>query len=94
MLYELEAAYKPTVTGELDTQNFEKFPDVDGPPCTTATVGPWQKMLTSKDTNFIGYTYKKSDILKSLESSDADVRLNGSSTPSLISLLGKTGVIQ
>ena len=27
------------------------------------------QMLTSKDNNFIGYTYKKSDILKSLESS-------------------------
>ena len=27
------------------------------------------QMLTSKDTNFIGYTFKKSDILKSLESS-------------------------
>lgn len=28
MLYEMEAAYKPTVNGELDTQNFEKFPEV------------------------------------------------------------------
>ncbi|KAJ0433468.1 putative non-specific serine/threonine protein kinase [Helianthus annuus] len=28
MLYEMEAAYKPVVTGELDTQNFEKFPKV------------------------------------------------------------------
>lgn len=28
MLYEMEAAYKPTVVGELDTQNFENFPDV------------------------------------------------------------------
>ena len=27
-LYEMEAAYKPTVTGDLDTQNFEKFPEV------------------------------------------------------------------
>ena len=27
-LYELEAAYKPTVNGDLDTQNFEKFADV------------------------------------------------------------------
>lgn len=27
-LYEIEAAYKPTVIGDLDTQNFEKFPDV------------------------------------------------------------------
>lgn len=27
------------------------------------------QMLTSKDTNFIGFTFKKSDVLKSLESS-------------------------
>lgn len=27
-LYEMEAAYKPTVSGELDTQNFEKFDEV------------------------------------------------------------------
>lgn len=27
-LYEMEAAYKPTVNGVLDTQNFEKFPEV------------------------------------------------------------------
>ncbi|XP_028772554.1 serine/threonine-protein kinase tricorner-like isoform X2 [Neltuma alba] len=89
-LYEMEAAYKPTVTGDLDTQNFEKFPDLEGPPSAAATMGPWRKMLTSKDTNFIGFTFKKSDVLKSLGSSDADVRLHGSSqSPSLISLLGR-----
>lgn len=27
-LYDMEAAYKPIVDGELDTQNFEKFPEV------------------------------------------------------------------
>lgn len=27
------------------------------------------QMLTSKDTNFIGFTFKKSDVLESLESS-------------------------
>ncbi|KAJ6722389.1 NON-SPECIFIC SERINE/THREONINE PROTEIN KINASE [Salix koriyanagi] len=69
LLYELEAAYKPTVIGDLDTQNFEKFPDLEGPPSTIPSVGPWRKMLTSKDTNFIGFTFKKSDVLKSLESS-------------------------
>ncbi|XP_022768761.1 serine/threonine-protein kinase tricorner isoform X1 [Durio zibethinus] len=68
-LYEIEAAYKPTVTGDLDTQNFEKFPEIDGPPSTIPQIGPWRKMLTSKDTNFMGFTFKKSDIVKSLESS-------------------------
>jgi serine/threonine kinase 38 len=27
-LYEMEAAFKPEVNGELDTQNFEKFEEV------------------------------------------------------------------
>ncbi|KAK1555753.1 hypothetical protein Q3G72_030919 [Acer saccharum] len=89
-LYEMEAAYKPTVAGELDTQNFEKFPEVEGPPSTIPSVGPWRKMLTSTDSNFMGYTYKKSDILKSLENSGTDTKSYGSSkAPSLISLLGR-----
>lgn len=28
MLYDGQAAYRPTVLGDLDTQNFEKFDDV------------------------------------------------------------------
>lgn len=28
-----------------------------------------EQMLTSKDTNFIGFTFKKSDITRSMESS-------------------------
>ncbi|GKV04628.1 hypothetical protein SLEP1_g16769 [Rubroshorea leprosula] len=89
-LYEMDAAYKPTVNGDLDTQNFEKFPELEGLPSTTPQVGPWRKMLTSKDTNFIGFTFKKSDVLKSLASSGTDMRVNGPPNgPSLISLLGR-----
>lgn len=89
-LYEMEAAHKPAVTGELDTQNFEKFDEVEGPPSTIPRVGPWRKMLTSKDANFIGYTFKKSDIMKSIGTSGTDVRSNGSSkAPSLVSLFGQ-----
>ncbi|CAN1274044.1 Serine/threonine-protein kinase 38-like [Linum perenne] len=89
-LYEMEAAYKPTVNGELDTQNFEKFPELEGAPSSGPSVGPWRKMLASKDTNFIGFTYKKSDVIKSLENSGTDMKANGTSkTPSLISLLGR-----
>ncbi|GJU51562.1 serine/threonine-protein kinase tricorner-like protein [Tanacetum coccineum] len=68
MLYEMEAAYKSIVTGELDTQNFEKFPKVEDPQSAVPRVGPWRKMLTSKDSNFIGYT-KKLDMLKSVGAS-------------------------
>ncbi|WCJ35423.1 Protein kinase family protein [Euphorbia peplus] len=90
MLYEMEAAYKPIVHGDLDTQNFEKFPDLEVPQSAIPSVGPWRKMLTSKDTNFIGFTYKKSDVLNSLHSSGADVNSDVSSNnPSIISLLGR-----
>lgn len=91
MLYEMEAAYKPTVVGELDTQNFEKFPEVEDAPSTIPRVGPWRKMLTSKDANFIGYTFKNSDMLKAGRTSGADmIRSNGlSKTPSLTSLFGQ-----
>ncbi|CAK9135313.1 unnamed protein product [Ilex paraguariensis] len=89
MLYEMEAAYKPTVNGDLDTQNFEKFAEVEDPPSTAPRVGPWRKMLTSKDANFIGYTFTKSDILKSVGASGMDMKSNGSSKPtSLVSLFG------
>ncbi|KAG9135213.1 hypothetical protein Leryth_013485 [Lithospermum erythrorhizon] len=86
ILYETEAAYKPTVNGELDTQNFEKFDDVEGPPSTASKVGIWHKMLTSKDSNFIWYTYKKSDVSKSIGTS-GDVASNESRKhPSLVPL--------
>lgn len=89
-LYEMEPPYKPKVSGELDTQNFEKFPEVEDAPSTTPRVGPWRKMLTSKDSNFIGFTFKKSDILKSAESSGTDMSSNGPPKhPSLVSLLGR-----
>lgn len=33
------------------------------------------QMLTSKDNNFMGFTFKKSDVLKSLESSGMLLRI-------------------
>ncbi|XP_010269845.1 PREDICTED: serine/threonine-protein kinase tricorner-like isoform X2 [Nelumbo nucifera] len=69
MLYEMEAAYKPTVNGELDTQNFEKFDEVECPSSALPRVGPWRKMLTSKDANFLGFTFKKSDMINSISTS-------------------------
>lgn len=89
-LYEMEAAYKPIVNGEMDTRNFEKFPEVEAPPSTVPSRGPWRKMLRSKDANFIGFTFKKSDVIKSAESSGSGVRGKGTSkTPSLVSLFGQ-----
>ncbi|XP_057490120.1 uncharacterized protein LOC130776089 [Actinidia eriantha] len=92
MLYEMEAAYKPTVSGDLDTQNFEKFPEVEDVPSIIPTVGPWRKMLTSKDANFMGYTFKKSDI-NSIRTSGTDMGSNEpSKMPSLTSLFGQIDV--
>ncbi|CAA0840667.1 Protein kinase family protein [Striga hermonthica] len=90
LLYEMEAAYVPTVNGDLDTQNFEKFDEVEKPPSDTPRVGPWRKMLTSKDANFIGYTFKKSDLLKSADTAGIDLSSNGpSKPPSVMSLFGQ-----
>ncbi|CAN7073916.1 unnamed protein product [Brassica oleracea var. botrytis] len=46
-LYQMKAGFIPQVNDELDTQNFEKF----------------DEMLSSKDINFVGYTYKNVEIL-------------------------------
>ncbi|CAA2957242.1 serine threonine- kinase tricorner-like [Olea europaea subsp. europaea] len=64
-LYEMEAAFKPMVHGELDTQNFMKFDDLDPPTPTRCGSGPSRKIrLDSKDLSFVGYTYKNFDAVK------------------------------
>ncbi|XP_027177477.1 serine/threonine-protein kinase 38-like [Coffea eugenioides] len=68
-LYSMDAAYKPEVNGELDTQNFMKFDEVDPPPAKNSS-GHLRKMhLTSKDLSFIGYTYKNFEAVKGLPKS-------------------------
>ncbi|XP_042489167.1 serine/threonine-protein kinase 38-like [Macadamia integrifolia] len=62
-LYQMEAAFKPEVKDELDTQNFEKFEESGPPIRTSSKSGPWRKMLSSKDVNFVGYTYKNFEIV-------------------------------
>ncbi|ERN04869.1 hypothetical protein AMTR_s00146p00092580 [Amborella trichopoda] len=84
-LYEMEAAFKPEVNGELDTQNFLKFDELDPPPRTGS--GPWRKtLLTPKDLNFVGYTYKNFDAVKGLHPT-VDVRRSASPKRPLISSL-------
>lgn len=68
-LYDMDAAFKPEVNGELDTQNFMQFDEVDPPPTRTGS-GPIRKMLlTPKDLNFVGYTYKNFEAVKGLHHS-------------------------
>ncbi|GJN32186.1 hypothetical protein PR202_gb20670 [Eleusine coracana subsp. coracana] len=69
-LYEMEAAFKPQVNDELDTQNFMKFEELENPPTRTGS-GPSRKtMLNSKDLSFVGYTYKNFDAVKGIKRSD------------------------
>ncbi|XP_021721895.1 serine/threonine-protein kinase tricorner-like [Chenopodium quinoa] len=67
-LYQIEAAFLPEVNDELDTQNFEKFEETDkqAHPANSKS-GPWRKMLSSKDVNFVGYTYKNFEIVNDHE---------------------------
>ncbi|XP_038896153.1 serine/threonine-protein kinase 38-like isoform X1 [Benincasa hispida] len=62
-LYQMEAAFVPEVKDELDTQNFEKFEESDAQSSSSSKTGPWRKMLSSKDINFVGYTYKNFEIV-------------------------------
>ncbi|XP_050367945.1 uncharacterized protein LOC126786228 [Argentina anserina] len=62
-LYQMEAAFIPEVNNELDTQNFEKFEELGDSVETPSKSGPWRKMLSSMDTNFVGYTYKNYEIV-------------------------------
>ncbi|XP_054778365.1 uncharacterized protein LOC129286421 isoform X2 [Prosopis cineraria] len=62
-LYQMEAAFIPEVNDDLDTQNFEKFDESDNCSQPSSRSGPWRKMLSSKDMNFVGYTYKNFEIV-------------------------------
>ncbi|WVY98612.1 hypothetical protein V8G54_030763 [Vigna mungo] len=62
-LYQIKAAFIPEVNDELDTQNFEKFEEVDNQTQPSSKSGPWRKMLSSKDVNFVGYTFKNFEIV-------------------------------
>ncbi|KAL3849979.1 hypothetical protein ACJIZ3_011861 [Penstemon smallii] len=62
-IYHMEAAFIPEVNDELDTQNFEKFEESEHQSHTSSKSGPWRKMLSSKDINFVGYTYKNFEIV-------------------------------
>ncbi|KAK9142288.1 hypothetical protein Syun_011688 [Stephania yunnanensis] len=69
-LYETEAAFKPEVNGELDTQNFMKFDEMDPPAPARTGSGPSRKLLlTPTDLSFVGYTYKNFDAVKGLHQS-------------------------
>jgi serine/threonine kinase 38 len=87
----MEAAFKPQVNDELDTQNFMKFEEMDNAPTRTGS-GPSRKMmLNSKDLSFVGYTYKNFDAVKGLKHSDQQ-RNQSLIRPSIGSIFGDTFV--
>ncbi|CAI9093739.1 OLC1v1029299C5 [Oldenlandia corymbosa var. corymbosa] len=88
-LYEMEAAYKPEVNGELDTQNFMKFDEVDAPTPTRTGSGPSRKQLNPKDLSFVGYTYKNFDAVKTLRNSSDLNRSLSPERPSIDSPFGQ-----
>lgn len=86
-LYEMEAAFKPEVNDELDTQNFLKFDELD-PPSRTGS-GPTRKMLlTPQDLSFVGYTYKNFDAVKGLHLPFDVKRSTSPKRPSIGSIFG------
>nr|AAD25647.1 putative protein kinase [Arabidopsis thaliana] len=62
-IFDMDAAFVPEVNDDLDTQNFEKFDESESETQTSSKSGPWRKMLSSKDINFVGYTYKNFEIV-------------------------------
>lgn len=90
-LYEMEAAFKPEVNGELDTQNFMKYDEMDTPTSARSGSGPSRKMsLTPKDLSFVGYTYKNFDAVKALRNSSDPTRDTSPRRPSIDSIFNNS----
>ncbi|XP_057766500.1 uncharacterized protein LOC130986962 [Salvia miltiorrhiza] len=75
-IYDMEAAYRPEVNGELDTQNFVENDVVDSQPEKSRTVA-WRKYHHSTDLSFIGYTYRCFDPVKGLSKSPENATNGG-----------------
>ncbi|CAN6479491.1 unnamed protein product [Victoria cruziana] len=80
-LYQMEAAFIPEVNDELDTQNFEEFEETGDQMQTPSRAGPWRKMLSSKDINFVGYTYKNFEIVNDQVAGIAELKKKTTKTP-------------
>ncbi|KAF5810521.1 putative protein kinase AGC-NDR family [Helianthus annuus] len=93
-IYQMEAAFIPEVNDELDTQNFEKFEESEHQTKSSSRSGPWRRMLSSKDINFVGYTYKNFEIVNDYQVPGM-IELKKKKTkpkrPTIKSLFGRTG---
>ncbi|KAG6481827.1 hypothetical protein ZIOFF_058448 [Zingiber officinale] len=91
-LYEMDAAFKPEVHGELDTHNFLKFDELDPPTPARAGSGPTRKkaFLKPEDFSFVGYTYKNFDAVKGLHKCLDKRRSMSPRRPSLDTIFGNS----
>ncbi|CAA6666183.1 unnamed protein product [Spirodela intermedia] len=90
-LYEMEAAFRPEVNGELDTQNFLKFDELDAPAAArTGSGSSWKSLLTPKDLSFVGYTFKNFDAVKGLHQPLVSRTTSSPKHPSLNSIFGES----
>ncbi|CAN4096486.1 unnamed protein product [Withania somnifera] len=71
-LYDMEAAYKPEVNNDLDTQNFMKFDEAYQAPGKNSSGPHRKKRLIPEDLSFVGYTYKNFDAVKGLRHSSGN----------------------
>ncbi|XP_022146558.1 serine/threonine-protein kinase tricorner-like [Momordica charantia] len=90
-LYQMEAVITPEIHDELDTQNFEKFEELGVPGQTASKSGSGRKMLSPKDVNFVGYTYKNFEIVNEHHLSgitEMRKKPNKTKRPSITTLFG------
>ena len=62
-LYEQTPPYRPALTHELDTQNFEQYEDEGDQACSLSPGASRPRSGPIADPNFIGYTYKNWDVV-------------------------------
>lgn len=60
-LYTMTPPYRPVVSHDLDTQNFEDFEEDENMRKKSQTMQ--QDAETEKDSNFVGYTYKNIEVV-------------------------------
>ncbi|XP_038986362.1 serine/threonine-protein kinase 38-like isoform X2 [Phoenix dactylifera] len=91
-LYEMEAAFKPEINGELDTQNFLKFDELEPPTPARTGSGSRKMLLNSKDLSFVGYTYKNFEAVKGFHHSFDMKRSTSPKRPAIDSIFANSAM--
>ncbi|KAG1330126.1 serine/threonine-protein kinase 38 [Cocos nucifera] len=91
-LYEMEAAFKPEVNGELDTSNFLKFDELEPPTPARTGSGSRKMLLNSKDLSFVGYTFKNFEAVKGFHHSFDMKRSTSPKRPAIDSIFANSAM--